>query len=125
MMLAAGVQSELLWLAGIGLLTPERTWAAEVGGLDDQGVARDVAYAEGWQLAYEPSLIEVPWNYRTQQGRALRTLTQHWTQVSAVVELLSQRHELSSSDLERLAALPTAPVPAATQPEEEDLRPQT
>ncbi|WP_327322547.1 hypothetical protein OG735_08670 [Streptomyces sp. NBC_01210] len=103
MMLAAGVQCELLWLVGRGLLTPERAWAAEVGGLDDQGIARDIACSVGWELDYEPSPIELPWNYPSQQVRALRVLAERWAQISAVAGALAQHRALTSEDLERLA----------------------
>lgn len=73
MMLAAGVQAELLWLSQRNLLTDASQWAAEVGGLDDQNLARQVATAVGWQLAHEP-LTPDPWNYSYQQSRALLAL---------------------------------------------------
>jgi len=102
MMLAAGVQSELLWLVEQHLLTPERAWAAEVGGLDDQGIARDVARSVGWELDYALSPIELAWNYASQQVRAQCLLVERWTQVTAVAMALAERRALASNELERL-----------------------
>ncbi len=61
MVLAAGVQAELLWNTSKGELTPERRWAIEVGGFGDQELAQQVAEAtatvpgSGWSaLDYGP-----------------------------------------------------------------------
>ncbi|WP_329620065.1 hypothetical protein OG357_05545 [Streptomyces sp. NBC_01255] len=104
MVLAAGVQAELLWNTSKGELTPERRWAIEVGGFGDQELAQQVAEAtatvpgSGWSaLDYGPPGPGLPpWNWAYQQQRALVALTVAWPRVSAIAEHLTRENLMTA-----------------------------
>ncbi|GAA3056373.1 hypothetical protein GCM10017562_21420 [Streptomyces roseofulvus] len=106
MMLAAGVQAELIWLTLNGLLTDAVGWVTEAGGIGDQKDAQDVAQYYGHELDYTvPSTMD-PYNYPNQQVRAQVLLASLWDNVVAVAEELAVKRTLTAADVMRLTHTP-------------------
>ncbi|MCM1967245.1 hypothetical protein [Streptomyces sp. G1] len=105
MMLAAGTQAELLWLTANGHFTEAVGWMTEVGGLNDQTDAQDVAQFHGYQLDYTTPSTAAPLSYPAQQMRAQVTLAALWDRVTAVAEELAVQRSLTAAEVVRLAGL--------------------
>lgn len=112
LVLAAGVQAELLWAETQGHLSDAHRWAIEVGGLDDQGVARFTALSivVVWEpLDYGPAGADPrPWNWPHQEHRARTTAVAWWPQIEAVATQLQLTTQLS--DAEVLKILESVPI---------------
>ncbi|SFT30934.1 hypothetical protein SAMN04487982_116214 [Streptomyces sp. ok210] len=103
-MLAAGVEAEMLWAEDQGSVTDRERWAIELSGIDDQGIAREVAdscRASGWpQMDYGPPGPDPrPWNWPHQRQRARTAVRLWWPQVEAVASRLAHRRHLTPADI--------------------------
>ncbi|MFD7017457.1 hypothetical protein [Streptomyces sp. NPDC059928] len=103
MMLAAGTQAELLWLTTNGHFSEAVGWMTEVGGLNDQSDAQDVAHHYGEVLDYTVPATGAPYSFPAQQVRAQVTLAALWDQVTAVAEELAVRRTLAADEVVQLA----------------------
>ena len=112
LVLAAGVQAELLWAAEQGCADDATRWAIEVGGLDDQHLARDIASSVliVWDaLDYGPPGPDPrPWNWPHQEWRARTGATAWWPQIQALAVRLHQELRLEAADVRDL--LDSVPV---------------
>ncbi|WP_042427983.1 hypothetical protein [Streptacidiphilus anmyonensis] len=106
LVLAAGVQAELAWAQQQGPVDAAEQWAIELGGLDDQQLARDVAdsLTGVWQpLDYSPpGAWPKPWNWPHQQQRARARVFELWPQIETVATRLFVDHRVPADDLPRL-----------------------
>ncbi|MFF6895988.1 hypothetical protein ACFY8Z_35915 [Streptomyces microflavus] len=103
-MLAAGVEAELLWAEGQGSVSDAERWAIEVGGIDDQGTARDVVdslQSKGWpELDYRPpGPVPRSWNWPHQRERARSAARCWWGQIEAVANQLVHCRRLDPAEI--------------------------
>lgn len=106
-MLIAGEEAQLRWLAEAELLTSERAWAVERGALDDTAKAIDYLRDEypDWD---DDSLRMAYWQYRPAAQELLDT---HWDRVMNIAGPLTARHQLGGDEAAKLANLPNPPEP--------------
>lgn len=103
-MLAAGVEAELLWAEGQGSMTDAERWAIEVGGIDDQRIARDVVDSLrviGWpELNYgPPGPAPRSWEWLHQRQQARSASERWWSQIEAVANQLAHCRRLDRADI--------------------------
>ncbi|MCX4920071.1 hypothetical protein [Streptomyces sp. NBC_00687] len=103
-MLAAGVEAELLWAESQGPVSDPERWAIEAGGVDDQGIARDVVDSlrtAGWpELDYRPpGPAPHPWNWPHQRQRARSAAESWWGQIEAVANQLVKCRRLDPAEI--------------------------
>ena len=106
MVLAAGVQADLAQARICGPVSPAEQWAIEVGGLDDQHLARELVdlLPDDNRLDYGPAGTRPrPWNWLHQQQRAHSEVLRLWPRIEAVALRLLVDHRVPAADLPALA----------------------
>nr|WP_168504500.1 hypothetical protein [Streptomyces sp. S1D4-11]QIY93180.1 hypothetical protein HEP87_01920 [Streptomyces sp. S1D4-11] len=107
--LAGGVRAETAWLGEAGVeMTDTRSFAVEVGGLDDQAQARNLLAFYGQEIEFGTS--HPLRDYWCHQGTADLLLTERWGKVCTLAEALLTCHRLTGDQAAELIGLSNPPA---------------
>ncbi|MGW3308342.1 hypothetical protein ACWDG9_17350 [Streptomyces sp. NPDC001073] len=108
--LAGGVRAEIAWLRETGVeMTDTRSFAVEVGGLDDQVQARNLLAFYGQEIKYGTG--HPLRDYWRHQDSADRLLTASWGKVGALASTLLTYNRLTGDQAAELIGLSNPPQP--------------
>ncbi|MFB7438332.1 hypothetical protein ACFC01_08385 [Streptomyces mirabilis] len=106
--LAGGVRAGTTWLCDAGLeMTDTRSWAVEVGGLDDQGLARDLLAWYGQVIEYGTG--NTMRDYWRHQDAADQLLTTNWEKVRTLAATLLVLNRLTGDQAAESVGLSNPP----------------
>lgn len=106
--LAGGVQAENAWLRGKGVeMTDRRSFAVEVGGLNDQVQARTLLACYGQNIEYGTGhSLRDYWHH---QGTADQLLNAGWGKVCTLAQALLMYNHIAGDQAAELIGLPNPP----------------